>query len=302
MQVSAVRAAMAAWSRDTYSASPRWYRSARAEVVVQRGREPMGQSAVLVSVVAALLFAAATSPAVGSVLQVAASSASPVLYLLSKAGCSELEEFEYDDGGEFPGGQGAIACCSDTADALCISHNLTDGGHYNGAKLAGEFLTALGQARPTAFVLDVAAPHGAWLGWSVIDSTGQVFSAAIPDQVTTSPQPELRRVRLALDNETFAHHYGGAGNGLIHLPMVGIIIQSSGSPHTNTIGELRFANLSLEFASVVDIPSRAALTVSASTNMAGAVAQQSQGDLKLSLTVQNRLPYATVSHCRWSMP
>ena len=100
---------------------------------------------------------------------------SPVLYLLSKAGCSDLEDFEYDDGGEFPGAQGAIACCADTADALCISHNLTGGGHYNGAKLAGRFLTALGQARPEAFLLDVAAPKGAWLGWSVIDATGQLF-------------------------------------------------------------------------------------------------------------------------------
>jgi hypothetical protein len=261
----------------------------------------MVQHCVLCAV-AALLFAPRASTGDsgvgGGFLVAPLASASPVLYLLSKAGCSELEDFEYDDGGEFPGAQGAIACCSDTKDALCISHNLTNGGHYNGAKLAGEFLTALGQARPAAFVFDVAAPPGAWLGWSVIDSTGQVFSTAIPDQAVVSPRPKLRHVRLALNNETFAHHYGGAGDGLVHLPMVGLIIQSSGSPTTNTIGELRFANLSLEFASVADIPSSATLTLSASTDAAGAVAQHGQDDLTLNLTVQNRLQYATVSRCR----
>lgn len=224
-------------------------------------------------------------------------STDPVLYLLSRAGCSELDEFEYDDGGEFPGAQGALECCPDSASELCLRHNLTRGGHYNGAKLAGVFLAALGQARPAAFVFEVAAPRGAWLGWTAIDATGQVFAAKIPDCTNIDGEvPSLRRVRLPLDNATFQTHYGGANDGRLHLPLMGVIIQSSGSRTTNTVGQLRFANLSLEFTSAAEIPGAAVLTLSASTTAPGSIAQQATGHHTLTLSVQNRLQITSVSN------
>eukprot|EP01048_Picozoa_sp_COSAG05_P006974 COSAG05_NODE_475_length_9474_cov_2.354560_4_plen_380_part_00 len=216
-----------------------------------------------------------------------------VLYLLSRAGGYELVEFEYVNGGEFPGGQGALACCPDTFDMLCVSHNLTSGGHYNGAKFSGSFLAALGQARPTAIVLDVAAPRGAWLSSTVIDATGQIFSAEIPTVNASADLTKLWRVWLPLDNTTFHKHYGGADDGVLHLPLLGFIVTSAGSHTTNTIDQFRFANLSLEFSSVADIPSAAALTLSASVIDEG-IAQQAPGNLTLILGIRNRLQSTSV--------
>eukprot|EP00039_Didymoeca_costata_P013372 m.202721 g.202721 ORF g.202721 m.202721 type:complete len:762 (+) comp15752_c1_seq10:54-2339(+) len=168
-------------------------------------------------------------------------SGSEVEVVLS-SDCDEYKSWTWDSGGEFPGALGGVSGCGpqDQNETITLEYNFKEGGRYVGASYVARWLkTELPATLPLALRLHLHPRPGETSacgnsninmepipfegGVKIVDKTGQVFSTSLP---TPNHDGDIL-TDLSLNNSTFKTHYGGMNDGIIHLPILGVVITAS---------------------------------------------------------------------------
>ena len=134
----------------------------------------------------------------------------------------------FSSGGEFPGAKGGAEVVDDE---LRLHYDFNGGGRYVSARFA---LTERPKAKTVSFEANM--PDSTEVTVRVVDATGQTFQR----RFIGSTDGEWMPFSLAVDG--IGAHWGGAGDGKLHLPLTGLAFLAENT--INSSGVLRVRNIS----------------------------------------------------------
>lgn len=168
-----------------------------------------------------LFLAAADVPALAEVMRVTGKAP------FDDAG--SVKEWSFSNGPEFPGATGGLEWSNTEGHGkpgcLALNHNFAAGGNYVAATWN---LPAPVESRGMSLSIRKPAGHG--LTIRATDSTGQTHQKTTHFAHRGWQQIEVNLTR-------FTSHWGGADDGIVHLPIkaVGILVENSAEPRAGTV-------------------------------------------------------------------
>jgi len=157
--------------------------------------------------------------------------------LVSNCDDHDLSGWVFTSGPEFPGAQGSMTSVTGRrGNAARLTYDLSKGGNYVGATLSG---TAL---NPNALGVWLRTPPGTKARVRLGDASGQTLQYDVVRPLEGALDPSAW-YRAVIDLRTPSTYYGGANDGVPHLPIgsVGLLAV----PEMGSTGFLEFDELSV---------------------------------------------------------